>query len=100
MDELLKLLAGASMHLDAGEEALGEEAYATAADELDAAGEVLATLRGRWPEMSAAERSLVGKTAAPLRARLDAARARLPRRSALSEGTPEADPEQESDPDA
>ena len=62
MDELLKLLAGASMHLDAGEEALGEEAYATAADELDAAGEVLATLRGRWPEMSPAERTLVGRS--------------------------------------
>jgi len=100
VDELLKLLAGAGMHLEAGEEALGEQAYATAADELDAAGEVLVTLRGRWPEMSPAERSIVGKTAAPLRARLDAARARLPRRSALSEGTPESDPEEESEPGA
>lgn len=100
MDELLKLLAGAGMHLEAGEEALGDEAYATAADEIDAADEVLTTLRGRWPEMGPAERALVGKTAAPLRARLDAARGRLPRRSALSEGAPEADPEQDAEPDA
>ncbi len=100
MDELLKLLAGASMHLEAGEDALGEGAHATAADELDAAGEVLATLRGRWPEMSPTERAVVGKTAAPLRSRLDAAQARLPRRTALTEGAPEADPEQDADPDA
>lgn len=100
MDELLKLLAGASMHVEAGEEALGEQAHATAADELDAAGEVLATLRGRWGEMSPAERTVVGKTAAPLRARLDAARARLPKRTALTEGAPEADPEEDADPDA
>ena len=88
------------MHLEAGEDALGEGAHATAADELDAAGEVLATLRGRWPEMSPAERAVVGKTAAPLRSRLDAAQARLPRRTALTEGAPEADPEQDADPDA
>ena len=99
MDELLKLLAGASMHLQAGEDALGEGAHATASDELDAAGEVLATLRGRWPEMSPAERTLVGRTAAPLRSRLDAAQARLPRRSALSEGAPERDPEEDAEPE-
>jgi hypothetical protein len=99
MDELLKLLAGASMHLQAGEDALGEGAHATASDELDAAGEVLATLRGRWPEMSPAERTLVGRTAAPLRSRLDAAQARLPRRSALSEGAPESDPEEDAEPE-
>jgi hypothetical protein len=100
MDELLKLLAGASMHLEAGEEALAEGANATASDELDAAGEVLATLRGRWAEMSATERAVVGKTAAPLRARLDAAQRRLPRRTALTDGAPEADPEQDADPES
>jgi hypothetical protein len=49
--------------------------------------------------MSPAERTLVGRTAAPLRSRLDAAQARLPRRSALSEGAPESDPEEDAEPE-
>jgi hypothetical protein len=48
--------------------------------------------------MPAAERTLVGRTAAPVRRRLDEARARLPRRAALSEGTPEHDAEEEVEP--
>jgi hypothetical protein len=40
----------------------------------------------------------VGAAAGPVRARLDAARARLPRRLALSDGTPERDPEEDADP--
>jgi hypothetical protein len=100
VDALLKLLADASMAVGDGEEALEEGANATARDRLDAAGDILADLRERWPELSPAERKLVGQTAAPLRARLDTAQARLPKVSALTEVAPEDDPEQESDPDA
>jgi hypothetical protein len=76
MDALLKELAGASMAVGAGEEALAEGATVTARDRLDEAAATLAALRGRWPGLGPAERTVVAKTAAPLRARLDAARAR------------------------
>ena len=48
--------------------------------------------------MSPAERTLVGRTAAPMRARLDRLRGALPKRVALSEGAPERDPDEEIDP--
>lgn len=97
MDALLKELADASMALGAAEEALGEGANSSARDRLDEAATILAALRARWPELSTAERAVVGKTAAPLRARLDAAQARLPKLSALREVVSEPDPEQESE---
>lgn len=100
MDALLKELADASMAVGAAEEALDEGANTTARDRLDDAAAILAALRGRWPELSPAERGLVGKTAAPLRTRLDAAQARLPKLSALREVATEPDPEQESEPQA
>jgi hypothetical protein len=99
MDALLKELADASMALGAAEEALEEGAFSRARDGLDDAAALLAALRARWPELSSAERSLVGRTAAPLRVRLDAARARLPKTSALSEIAPTpSDPEEEDEP--
>ncbi len=100
MDALLKELADASLALGAAEEALAEAANSTARDRLDDAAAILAALRGRWPALSTAERAVVGKTAAPLRARLDAAQARLPKVSALREVVTEPDPEQESEPEA
>lgn len=101
MDALLKELADASMTIGAGEEALEEGAHTSAREQLDAAADRLAALRERWPELSGAERALVGKTAAPLRARLDAARARLPKASALTQAAPTpADPEEDEEPDA
>ena len=99
MDALLKELADASMAVGEAEEALDEGANTTARDRLDDAGAILAALRERWPELSAAERAVVGKTAAPLRARLDAAQARLPKGSALREVTAEPDPEDETEPE-
>ena len=87
------------MAVGAGEEALDEGAPTTAREELDRAGDVLAGLRERWPELGPAERKLVGTTAAPLRGRLDKAVARLPKATALTEAAPVDDPEQESDPD-
>ena len=98
MDALLKELAAASMALGAGEELLGEGAHSSAREQLDDAAGRLAQLRERWPELSRAERAIVGKTAAPLRERLDAARARLPAVSALSQAPAVADPEQETEP--
>ncbi len=100
MDALLKELADASMAVGEAEEALEEGANVTARDRLDDAAAILAALRERWPELSAGERAVVGKTAAPLRARLDAAQARLPRVSALAEVAGEPDPEDETEPDA
>lgn len=99
MTDHLKTLADASLHVEAAEQALdaGEPTGAEAA--LDDADAVLAELRERWPEMSTGQRTLVGTAAKRVRSRADAARARLPKRRALSEGAPEADPEQELAPD-
>jgi hypothetical protein len=99
MDDLLKLAADAGHDVSLAEEALEEGAHDSARDALDRALETLATLRERWPDMSPAERAIVGASAKAVRGRLDAAAARVPPRRALSEGAPEADPEQEADPD-
>ena len=100
MDAHLKLLADASLDLAAAEEALADEAFHTARERLDAVQAGLADLRERWAAMSGAERKIVGAAAAPVRARLDAAERRVPKLSALSVGAAEADPEQETDPEA
>ena len=89
MDALLKLAADAGLEVSAAEEALDEGAHQAARDALDRAADVLAELRRRWPEMSPAERAVVGRAAGAVRARLDAAAARVPRRTTLSEGAPE-----------
>jgi hypothetical protein len=99
MDAHLKLLADASLEVSAAEEALEDGAFHTARDRLDSAGGVLTALRERWPEMSAAERGLVGPAAREVRERLDAAGRRVPRLSALSDGAPVEDPEQDAEPD-
>src|SRR5215210_7691791 len=100
MDEHLKLLADASLEVAAAEEALDDQAFHTARDRLDAAGAVLADLRAKWTGMSAAERAVVGPSARDVRDRLEAAGARVPRFTALSEGTPVADPEHDEEPAA
>lgn len=99
MDALLKLAADAGVEVSAAEQALDDGAHDAAREALDRAADILADLRERWPGMSAAERSLVGPAAADVRMRMDAAAARVPRRRALSDGTPEADPEQEREPE-
>jgi hypothetical protein len=50
--------------------------------------------------MSAPEREIIGRTAGPLRARADNLVRLIPKHTALSEGTPEHDPEQDLDPAA
>src|SRR5215213_9078665 len=98
MDAHLKLLADASLEVAADEEALDEGAFHTARDRIDAAGVALGDLRERWLAMSSAERIVVGPAAREVRVRLDAATARVPRLTALSEGAPVEDPEQETEP--
>jgi hypothetical protein len=100
VDEHLKLLADTALDVTAAEEALdgGDPGTARAAIERAQAG--LSDLRGRWPAMGPAERTLVGRAAAPVRTRLDAAAARLPKRIALSEAPPERDAEEDVDPAA
>jgi len=100
MDAHLKALAAVSEALSAAEEHLAAGEATAAQEQLDRAAAGLAALRARWPSLDAAPRRLIGATAAPLRARLDAAQAALPVRSALTQAPVLADSEQEADPDA
>ena len=100
MDAYLKTLAAAGMALDAAEESLADGAVHGARDQLDEAGAALASLRDAWPIMAPAERTIVARMATPLRSRLDAVTARLPKTSALSEAPAEIDPEQDEEPEA
>lgn len=98
MDVYLKLLADASLSVDAAESSITEGAVLTAAESLDGADGALAELRAAWPGMSAGERAVVARPAGEVRTRMDAARRRLPKVSALSEGTPESDPDEDEEP--
>jgi len=100
MDAHLKLLADASLQVSAAEEAAGEGNFQVARDAIDQAVVGLAALREAWPAMSGPERQIVGAAAVPVRARLDAVTAAIPKASALSVGTPVEDPEQEAEPEA
>ncbi|WP_205695943.1 hypothetical protein [Conexibacter sp. SYSU D00693] len=99
MDDLLKRVADAGLHVTAAEEALDAGERQSAEDALDAADAELTALRERWPAMGAAERTVVGRTAGPVRARLDAARKRLPPVRAVSQAPVEVDPEQDEAPE-
>jgi hypothetical protein len=100
MDAHLKVLADVSLGVERAETAAGEGAFTAAREALDEAERGLQLLRQRWPEMSGAERRVIGRAAAPVRQRVDALAVRLPRVSALSEVAPEHDPEREQDPAA
>lgn len=100
MDTHLKLLAEASLQVTAAEEAIAETAYEQARESLEGAEAQLAQLREGWPQMSAAERTIIAGTATPLKARIDAAAKLIPKRVALTEVVMEADPEQEIEPAA
>lgn len=98
MDVHLKRLAEIGLELTAAEEALDEGANQTARAALDRAADGLDALRAAWPTLSAGERTVVGSTAAPFRARLDAARKRLPRLAAVADvpdGERVADPDED-----
>src|SRR4051812_41101713 len=86
MDVHLKALAEVSLAVERAQTAAGEGAFTAAREALEEAEGGLQRLRERWPEMAPAERALVGRAAAPVKQRLDALAARLPRVSALSQG--------------
>ena len=100
VDVHLKLLAEVSLAVERAEAAAGEGGFTGAREAVDEAETGLQILRERWPEMTSAERALVGRAAGPVKQRLDAVARRLPRPSALREVAPEHDPEQEQDPAA
>jgi hypothetical protein len=99
MDGLLKRLADASLEVAAAEEAVQDDAFHTARERLDGAEAVLADLREQWPAMSQAERGVVGPAAKAVKDRADAAGRRIPKPTALSQGAPVADPEQDEAPE-
>ncbi len=99
MDDLLKLAADAGHDISTAEDAIEEGAHDSARDALDRAADRLTQLRARWPEMTGAERAVVGASAKVVRERLDAAAARIPARRTLSEAPVEIDPEQEAEPE-
>jgi hypothetical protein len=99
MDDLLKLAADAGHDISTAEDAIEEGAHDSARDALDRAADRLTDLRARWPDMSAAERAVVGASAKVVRERLDAAAARIPARRTLSAAPVEIDPEQEAEPE-
>lgn len=94
----LKTLADASLDVTAAEEAVDEGAHHTATEALDRVDLALEGLRTAWPELSPAERAVVGPSAKALKERSAAARRRVPRLSALSVGTATSDPEEEEPP--
>jgi hypothetical protein len=100
MDAHLKLLAEASLDVTAAEEALDAAAFHTASERLDDAAAKLDDLRAAWPAMSAAERTVVGPSAAGVKSRVDAGRRRVPKLTALSVGTAVVDPDQDTEPPA
>jgi hypothetical protein len=100
MDAELKLLADTGLLVTEAEEALDTGDPGPARGALDRADEGLAELRRRWPALSGAQRGVVGAAAGSVRARLDTARARLPRQVALTDGAPERDPEEDAEPGA
>lgn len=99
MDALLKLAADAGVEVSAAESALADGEAGQAREALDRADDALAALRERWPEMSAAERAVIGEAAAAVRARRDHVAVRLPAVRTVTDGVVELDPEQERDPD-
>ena len=82
VDVYLKLLADAGLALADAEEAAGAGENGQAGEAIDRSDEALTALRDAWAAMSPAERTLVGRTAAPaMRARLDRLRGALPKRA-------------------
>lgn len=95
---MLTRLADASLEAGAAEAALADGAHTTAGEALDRAGAALDDLRASWPSMSTAERAVVGPSAAALKQRIEQARRRLPRATALTLGAAVSDPEEEQEP--
>jgi hypothetical protein len=100
MDGDLKVLADASLAVEAAEAAAGDGALLAAREALDDAERGLDALRVRWPAMGPAERAVIGRAAAEVSRRADGLARRLPRAVALGHAPIEHDPEQDLDPAA
>lgn len=100
VDAQLKTLADCGIALDGADAELAEGAHANARERLDEAVAALATVREQWPELTAAQRAVIGPPAIALRKRLDATAPRVRPLTAVSEAAPEVDPEQEREPEA
>lgn len=99
MDSLLKLAADAGHEVSIAEQAVADEGFDQAREALDRAADQLAALRERWPQLSDAERAVIGPSAKAIRDRLDECAADVPARHVLSQGTPVVDAEQETEPE-
>ena len=99
MDAVLRTLADAGLALDAAEQALDAGEASTAEEHLASIDAALGSVREQWPELSPAARAVVGPAGRDVKQRHDALARRLPRRRALSDGTPERDPDEETAPD-
>ena len=100
MDAALRTLADAGLALDAAAEALDAQEASVAEERIAEVDDALATLRERWPELPGPARKVVGPAGKDLKERRDALAKRLPKRRALSEGTPEKpDPEEDEAPE-
>jgi hypothetical protein len=98
MDGHFNRLAEAGFAVGAAEEAVAAGRYQAASDAVDRADTLLDALRAAWPDMSFAERRIVGAVARDVRDRRDAVERRLPARRALTTVPATTDPEQEVDP--
>jgi hypothetical protein len=99
VDTALRTLADAALALDAAEEALDAGEPTAAEEHLATIDAALATVREAWPALSQPARAVVGPAGKDVRARHDALARRLPKRRALSDGTPETpDPDEETEP--
>lgn len=98
MDVALRTLADAGLALDAAEEALAAGEPSTAESHLETVDAALASVRSEWPTLPPAGRAIVGPAGKQVADRRAALVKRLPKRRALSEGTPEKDDEQDTPP--
>lgn len=100
MDQTLRTLADAGLALDAAEEALEAGEATVAQEQLAIADDALTAVRAAWPDLPRQARTVVGPAGRDVKERHDALLKRVPRRRALSQGTPEkADPDEDTPPD-
>lgn len=99
MDVPLEQLAAVSEAIGRSEEAVEEQAWTSAREALDLADRLFDELREVYRALDKREQTTLGAIAGPLRARRDAAASRVPKPSAVSDGAPVHDPEQDDEPD-
>jgi hypothetical protein len=100
-DRYLMLLGDLNAASADADEAIKAGEYTTAGLHLDSAEDLIQQLRDEWPNIPPGPaRVVTGSSVKQLQAKIDSARTKLPVRRVVSEGAPEIDPEQETDPDA